>query len=88
MEGKGCQKECWWTRQGNRVRSLLQMKLSCLLDTAGHSHWSRLAAQAAIGRYSRWQAQRRGRGALRREGTNTEASTDDYPPPTQRAVVR
>ena len=31
---------------------------------------------------------RRGRGALGREGTNTEASTDDYPPPTQRAVVR
>ena len=56
MEGKGCQEECWRTRQGNRVRSRLRMKLSCLLDTGGHSHWSGLAAQAAIGGFSRWLA--------------------------------
>ena len=45
-EGLGCE-ECWWTRQGNRVPyCLLWMKLSCLLlDTAGHSHWSGLAAK-------------------------------------------
>ena len=54
----------------------------------GISHWSGLAARTAIGRYSRWQqvSRRRGRGELKRKGTNTEASTDDYPPPTQRAV--
>ena len=88
-EGLGCE-ECWWTRQGNRVRSCLlhHMKLSCLLlDTAGDSHWSGLAAEAVIGGFGRWQGPRRGRGALRREGTNTEASTDDYPT-TQCPVVR
>ena len=84
MEGKGCQEECWWTRQGNRVRSRLRMKLSCLLDTAGHSHWSGLAAQAAIGRYSRWQAcgaLERGEGQILRHLLMTIHQT-------QRAVVR
>ena len=43
--------------------------------------------KAVIGGFGRWQGPRRGRGALRREGTNTEASTDDYPT-TQCPVVR
>ena len=68
-EGLGWE-ECRWTRQGNRVRSCLRMTLSCLLDTAGHSHWSGMAAQAAIGGYSRLQAQMR-------QGC-TQAWTDKY----------
>ena len=58
-----------------------------VLSSSGHSHWSGLAAEAVIGGFGRWQGPRRGRNALRREGTNTEASTDDYPT-TQCPVVR